>query len=47
MSETDRKEHWDTEVSPRRKELSEAMSQTMELAEQNRIANVRRMNQRR
>ncbi|MEK9520525.1 hypothetical protein MIU24_14135 [Streptomyces venezuelae] len=47
LSETDRKEHWDSEISPRRKELSEAMSQMVELAERNRIANVRRMNQRR
>ncbi|MWA08104.1 hypothetical protein [Streptomyces sp. BA2] len=46
MNETERQEFWDTEVSPRRKELTEAMSRTLELAEQNRLANVRRVNRR-
>ncbi|MET9536856.1 hypothetical protein ABZY16_05015 [Streptomyces sp. NPDC006553] len=46
MDEAERQEFWDTEISPRRKGLTEAMSLTLELAEQNRIANVRRMNRR-
>lgn len=47
MNETERQEFWDSEISPRRKELTEAMSRTLELAEQNRTANLRRINRRR
>jgi len=46
MNETERQEFWDTEISPRRKELTESMSRTLEFAEQNRIANVRGVSRR-